>query len=219
MSPRCSESAPSCVRDRKWSVQKIPTYVDLDRGDRVGRRCQTADYHAPIAPLRLSRQSQAAAGSNRSDAPGRRFRNGRSAASYPDRLRSQGCQGRLSLYRGKTCANHAERRHRSADLWHFLPSARNSSSAGVGVGRGARSLDRAFASGSAVGPEFPRFLSLPRDSWRLLNQAAMNILQTGQSALSPFCQFSRHQLNVCSLIFRLPSPWRLKITVLTPPHA
>jgi hypothetical protein len=38
MGPRCSESAPSCARDRKSSLQKIPTYVDLDRGDRVGRR-------------------------------------------------------------------------------------------------------------------------------------------------------------------------------------
>src|ERR1700733_13247831 len=43
MGPRCSESAPSCARNRKSSVQKIPTYVDLDRGDRVRRRCQTAD--------------------------------------------------------------------------------------------------------------------------------------------------------------------------------
>jgi hypothetical protein len=32
MGPRCSESAPSCVRDRKSSLQKIPTYVDLDWG-------------------------------------------------------------------------------------------------------------------------------------------------------------------------------------------
>src|SRR5271165_678262 len=37
MGSRCSESAPSCARDRKSSVQKIPTYVDLDRGDRVVR--------------------------------------------------------------------------------------------------------------------------------------------------------------------------------------
>jgi hypothetical protein len=49
-------------------VQKIPTYVDLDRGDRVGRRCQTADTQSLRSrPARLSRQSQATAGSGRFD--------------------------------------------------------------------------------------------------------------------------------------------------------
>ena len=38
-------------------MQKIPTNVDLDRGDRVGRRCQTGTPNRPDCALRFSRQS------------------------------------------------------------------------------------------------------------------------------------------------------------------
>jgi hypothetical protein len=39
-------------------VQKIPTYVDLDRSDRVGGVAKPRTINPPIASLRLSRQSR-----------------------------------------------------------------------------------------------------------------------------------------------------------------
>src|SRR4029077_10901436 len=57
MGPRCSESAPSCARDRKSSLQKIPTYVDVDRGDRVGEAMPKGTRNRSDCALRFSRQS------------------------------------------------------------------------------------------------------------------------------------------------------------------
>jgi len=57
MGPRCSESAPSCARNRKSSLQKIPTYVDLDWGRSRREAMPNGTPNRSDCALRFSRQS------------------------------------------------------------------------------------------------------------------------------------------------------------------